>query len=323
MYTKTFEEINKGELDLVGGKGMALSYETQDVKTPVPPGFVILTTVFSDFLEENPTLEKFIQNRVSKINYDDIKSVDKISNDIRKAIEKEEISLNIKKEILKSFKKLTSTSLSTRGMDFVAVRSSATVEDMPNASFAGEFESYLNITKENLLESVKKCWSSVFTTRAIFYRKEQKLDEQKILIAVVVQKMVQSEVAGICFTVHPVTEDKNQIIIEAGFGFGESVVGGRITPDTYIIDKNLLKILDINISKQEMMLTRNENKNGVVEIKVPEQKQEKQKLTDKQILELAKLCVDIEKHYPFPLDIEWALEKGIFYIVQSRPITTL
>jgi len=201
------------------------------------------------------------------------------------------------------------------------VRSSATAEDSSVASWAGELESYLNTTKTDLLKNVKKCWSSLFTPRAIFYRYEKKLYNQTVSVAVVIQKMIQSEISGICFTVHPVTEDYDQMVIEARYGLGEAIVGGKITPDTYIIHKINKNILDSNISKQEMMVVRESS--GVKETIVPKVKQEKQKLDNKHILQLAKICQNIENHYKKPQDIEWALKKNKFYIVQSRPITTL
>jgi pyruvate,water dikinase len=182
-------------------------------------------------------------------------------------------------------------------------------------------ESYLNTTEETLLQNVKLCWSSLFTPRAIFYRFEKKLNEQKVSVAVVVQKMVQSEVSGITFTVHPVTEDYNQMVIEAGYGLGEAIVGGIITPDTYVINKTDLSLMDTNISKQEKKIVR--GLNGTEEIKVAGNDQEKQKIGNDKIVELAKICLEIEKHYGFPCDIEWAYKNNDFYIVQSRPITTL
>jgi pyruvate,water dikinase len=204
---------------------------------------------------------------------------------------------------------------------YVAVRSSATAEDSKTASWAGELETYLNTTEKDLLNKVKKCWSSLFTPRAIFYRHEKKLLKSKVSVAVVVQKMIQSEVSGICFTVHPVTKDKNQMILEAGLGLGEAIVSGQITPDSYVLDKRDWSIMDINIAEQTMMIA----KKGKItaQIKLPKAKGGKQKLAGKQIVELAKLCGTIEKHYGFPCDIEWAMEKGKFYITQSRPITTL
>jgi len=182
------------------------------------------------------------------------------------------------------------------------------------------------VAKKNLLESVQKCWASLFTPRAIFYRVERNLQKKDVSVAVVVQKMVNSEVSGVCFTVHPVTRNSDQMIIEAGWGLGEAIVQGIITPDSYVVEKSKIPssagfLVDVNVSNQEKMIVR--DKNGTAEKPVSAAKEEKQKLSERQILELAKICLKIEKHYGFPCDIEWALEKGKFYITQSRPITTL
>jgi len=187
---------------------------------------------------------------------------------------------------------------------------------------AGELETYLYVTRSNLTEMVRKCWSSLFTPRAIFYRFEKKLDKSRVSVGVVIQKMVNSEIAGVAFTAHPVTNDRNQMVIEAGYGLGEAIVSGKITPDTYVVDKKEKAILDINISEQKKMIVRAGAK-GTKDVAVPKARQSKQKLTGKQIIELAKLCENIERHYRHPQDIEWALEKNKFYITQSRPITTL
>ena len=223
------------------------------------------------------------------------------------------IPKQIEKNILSAFDQLKAK--------YVAVRSSATAEDSATASWAGELESYLGIQRKNLIKSVQQCWSSLFTPRAIFYRIEKKLSVQHVSVAVVIQKMLESEVAGVCFTVHPVTRDHNQMVIEASWGLGESVVSGKVTPDTYIVNKEKMSILDISVAKQTTEIIRV----GQItqERKVPIAKANQQCLSDKNILELAKICQNIEKHYGFPCDIEWAQEKGKFYIVQSRPITTL
>ena len=314
MLTKNFKQLSKSDVSIAGGKGASLG-EMANAKISVPEGLVILSSVFDRFLEET-NLGIKIESIIKKVNYEDIGSVDRASNEIRDLIAGANMPEDISEAVVKEFAKLNAK--------YVAVRSSATAEDSSTASWAGELESYLNVTKSNLLDSVKKCWSSLFTPRAIFYRFEKKMSKQKVSVAVVVQKMIQSEISGICFTVHPVTKDHNQMVIEAGYGLGEAIVGGEITPDTYIIDKNSkhsFNILDKNISEQKMMIVK--NKNGTVEKIVPRAKQGKQKLTDKQIKELAKICFEIEKHYEKPQDIEWALGKDKFYIVQSRPITAL
>lgn len=312
MYSKTFKQLTYKNVPEAGGKGASLG-EMTNAKIPVPGGFVILASAFDRFLEETD-LDVSIAAELKKVKYKDINSVDRASNVIRDLIHDEKMPEDLKKLILSEFKKIKSK--------FVAVRSSATAEDSSVASWAGELESYLDTTEKTLLENVKKCWSSLFTPRAIFYRHEKKLLKTKVSVAVVVQKMVESEISGIAFTVHPVTKDKNQIIIEAGWGLGEAIVSGQITPDSYVLDKRDNSIIDINVSRQEMMITRNKP-SGVKHIKIPKAKQEKQKLNGKQIALISKICQEIEKHYKKPQDIEWAFEKGKFYIVQSRPITTL
>jgi pyruvate,water dikinase len=311
VFIKTFKQIDKGDANIAGGKGASLGEMTQ-AGLSIPSGFVVLSNAFGKFLKQTD-LNIEIDSIIKKVNHEDINSVEKASIKIRDLINDKQISENVKKEILKEFDKLKAK--------YVAVRSSATAEDSSIASWAGELESYLNVTKSNLLESVKKCWSSLFTPRAIFYRFEKKLHNQKILVAVVIQKMVQSEISGICFTVHPVTEDRNQMIIEAGYGLGEAIVGGMVTPDTYVIDKKNNTIIDINISKQKIMITKTPK--GTIKIKVLASKQEKQKLTNKQIIKLTEICKKIEEHYKSPQDIEWAIENNKIYITQSRPITTL
>ena len=204
----------------------------------------------------------------------------------------------------------------------VAVRSSATAEDSTQASWAGELETYLNTTEKTLLGRVKQCWSSLFTPRAIFYRNEQGMRKSRVSVAVVIQTMVQSEISGITFTVHPVTKDRNQMIIEAGYGLGEAIVSGQITPDSYVVGKRNLDLLDINVAEQKRMLIK-KGASGNAWQPEPKTRQHSQKLTGKQIIELANICIRIEKYYRKPQDIEWAFAKGKFYITQSRPITTL
>ncbi|MBA7635710.1 Phosphoenolpyruvate synthase [subsurface metagenome] len=310
-FIKPFRDLSKKDISIAGGKGASLGEMTQ-AGLSIPPGFVVLATAFDEFLKQTD-LNIEIDSIIKKVNHKDINSVEGASVKIRDLINDKLMPENIKKEIQKEFNKLRAR--------YVAVRSSATAEDSSIASWAGELESYLNVTKKDLLGLVKKCWSSLFTPRAIFYRFEKKLNNQKISVAVVIQKMVQSEVSGVCFTVHPITEDRNQMVIEAGYGLGEAIVGGKITPDTYVINKKLNSILDINISKQKMMITKTSK--GTMEIKVLASKQEKQKLTNKQIVQLAKICKKIEEHYKSPQDIEWAIENNKIHITQSRPITTL
>ncbi len=308
---KDFKEISKSDSLIAGGKGASLGEMTQ-AGIPVPPGFVILSAVFDRFIEETD-LNVEIDAALDEVNVKEVHTLENASEKIQAMIISKETPEDIKEEILKYFKKLDSK--------FVAVRSSATSEDSASAAWAGQLDSFLNTTKETLLENVKKCWASLFTPRAIFYRFEKRLEKDKIAVAVVVQKMVESEESGIAFSVHPVTQDENQIIIEAGFGLGEAIVSGSITPDSYVIDKQGFNILDINVNEQNRALYKKSK--GGNEWKELGEKGKKQVLSEKEIIELSKLIVKIEDHYGFPCDIEWAKEKGKFYIVQSRPITTL
>lgn len=312
-FIKSFSQISKKDVAIAGGKGASLGEMTK-AKIPIPPGFIILADAFDRFLIETD-LKVEIDTQLKKVNYQNINSVDKASNVIRDLIHDARMPKDLENEILVEFKKLKAK--------FVAVRSSATAEDSSQASWAGELETYLNTTQKNLLGKVKECWSSLFTPRAIFYRFEKGMRNSKVSVAVVVQQMVDSEISGITFTVHPVTKNKNQMIIEAGFGLGEAIVSGQITPDSYVVDKRSYKILDINLAAKQKMLVRKNNQGGNKWQMVPKNKQESQILSGRQIVELAKICVQIENLYKKPEDIEWAFAKGKFYITQSRPITTL
>ncbi len=312
MFTKPFTKLTNKDVMEAGGKGASLGEMTK-VKIPVPPGFVVLAQVFDRFLEETDLNVEIKAVLEEEVNIKDTNSVEDASEKIRDMIHDRKFQKDIGDEAKKELKKLKAK--------LVAVRSSATAEDSSIASWAGELESYLNTTDKTLLINIKNCWSSLFTPRAIFYRFENKLDKTRVSVAVVVQKMIQSDISGICFTVHPITKDKNQMVIEAGYGLGEAIVSGSITPDTYIIDKRDFSILDINISEQQKKIVKAASGNKWVGVKKSDQDQ--QKFSGKKIVELAKLSAKIEKHYKLPQDIEWAMEKNKLYIVQSRPITTL
>lgn len=311
MFTRGFEDLAKTDVDVAGGKGASLGELTR-AGIPVPPGFVILASAFDRFLAETDLTQE-IAAQLTKVDYADVSSVDRASRVIHDLIHDAAFPADIEQEVQAAFKGL--------GAEFVAVRSSATAEDSSVASWAGELESYLNTTEATLLDNVKRCWASLFTPRAIVYRNEKGMRDTHVSVAVVVQKMVQSEVAGITFTVHPVTKDPNQMIIEACWGLGEFIVGGRVTPDSYVVDKRDGALIDVNVSEQGTMLAKSPN--GNQEVAVPSDKKEKQKLDAAQIRGLGDICINIEKHYGFPCDIEWGMEAGKFYIVQSRPITTL
>lgn len=320
MFVKGFTQISKNDVSVAGGKGASLGEMTR-AKIPVPPGFVVLAGAFEKFLQETD-LNVEIDAVLHKVNHKKIHTVDDASEKIKALILGAKMPKDIAKEVSSKFKDLKSK--------YVAVRSSATAEDSSSAAWAGQLESYLNTTEKDLLKNVQKCWASLFTPRAIFYRFEKGLHKQKISVAVVVQKMVESELSGVAFSVHPVTQDRNQLIIEASFGLGEAIVSGQITPDSYVVEKRPRRIIDKNVQTQTRGLFRsvkggpstssgqaNEWKN------IPESVGSKQVLSDKEILKLSELVLKIETHYGFPCDIEWAYAEDKFYITQSRPITTL
>jgi len=309
---RKFQNINKNDANLAGGKGASLGEMTQ-AGIPVPPGFVLLSNSFDQFLKETDLVQE-IDSILEKVKHNEIHLVESASADIKALILSRQMPEDIEAGIKKYFKELNT--------EFVAVRSSATAEDGQDHSWAGQLESYLNVTEADVVEKVKHCWTSLFTPRAIFYRFEKGLHSTKISVAVVIQKMIDSEVSGISFSVHPVTENANQLIIEAGFGLGEAIVSGQVTPDSYVIEKEPRKIIDINVFTQPEALYRKSG-GGNKWKNILEPKASSQVLTEKQILELTEIILIIEGHYGFPCDVEWAFEREQFYIVQSRPITTL
>ncbi len=311
-FTRRFEEILKDDAVIAGGKGASLGEMTK-AGIPVPPGFVVLASSFERFLKETD-LEQEIDTVFHSVEHDKMHTVEKASEKIRYLILHAKMPQDIADEILNAYRTLDTK--------FVAVRSSATAEDGTDHAWAGQLESYLNTTEVDLLGKVQLCWSSLFTPRAIFYRYEKGLHGAQISVAVVVQKMVQSEISGIAFSVHPVTEDYNQLIIESGFALGEAIVSGSVTPDSFVVEKEPRRIIDTNIAYQSKALWKGED-GGNVWRDLTEVEGGKPSMTEAQVLELTEIILTIEKHYGFPCDIEWAFEAGIFYIVQSRPITTL
>ncbi|MCL5113889.1 MAG: phosphoenolpyruvate synthase [Patescibacteria group bacterium] len=310
------EEIDKEDVQYVGGKGANLG-EMIQAKFPVPDGFAVTTASYFEFVKLNK-LDVKIKHLLGSVNYDDPESLGQVSKHIKKLIVQSEVPPEVVKLVFKYYKSLCGIFKDA----LVAIRSSATSEDSKTASFAGQQETFLNIRGEAaLIAKIKEGWASLFEPRAIYYRHESKLDQLKVGICLVVQKMVESESSGIMFTVDPITGDKTKIIIESIYGLGEYIVQGKITPDHYEVDKKELTILNKRKSEQMIALVKNKVENK--EVKIPRAKRGKQKITDAEILTLAKIGKEIEKHYYFPQDIEWAREKGKLYIVQTRPITTI
>ena len=314
-YITFFKDIDKGDISVVGGKGANLG-EMVKADFPVPPGFAVTVSAYDLFLKENDLSAKISEILKST----DVNQPDQLnfaSQKIEGIITSSPVPNDISREIINAYKTLSGKFKSA----FVAVRSSATAEDLPSASFAGQQATFLNIKGESsLLVAVRSCWASPFTPRAIFYRTENKIFHEKVKISVIVQKMIQSEVSGVMFTIEPVTNQKDRIVIEAIWGLGEMIVQGSVVPDRYVIQKNTFGILSKEISDQSIQLVKKGFKNK--EIDVPKKIREKQKLSDEEIIKLAKIADRLQKHYFFPQDIEWAREGKDLFIVQTRPVTT-
>ena len=313
-----FEELDKGSLAEAGGKGANLG-EMLKAGFPVPPGFVTTSGAYFKHLEHNDLTEK-ITGMLAGLDVDDTAKLQETAEKIQELIIEGETPPELEAKIKENYQKLCQM----RGEEevYVAVRSSATAEDLPGASFAGQQSTFLNIHgPDGVVKAVKECWASLFTARAIFYREQNDFDHMKVGLSAIVQEMVQSEKAGVLFSVNPVSNRRSELMIEAAYGLGEVVVSGSVTPDTYVVDKDSFEILKKDIAKQTWMVMKHKGENAKAEIK--DEMQEKQKLPDEKIVELAKIGVKLEEHYEFPQDAEWAYADGEIYIVQSRPITTL
>lgn len=312
-----FEQLDKNGLLEAGGKGANLG-EMLKHGFPIPPGFVTTSGAYYKHLDYNNLRER-MSGILDPLDVNDTPALDRAAKELQEMIISGEIPPEVEKAVRKNYRKLCDM----RGEEvYVAVRSSATAEDLPTASFAGQQSTFLNVKGEDgVVKAVKDCWASLFTPRAIFYRVQNKFEHMKVGLAAVVQEMVQSEKAGVMFTVDPVLEDPDLVMIEAAYGLGEVVVSGSITPDTYRVSKKSMEITRKDISSQPWMMVKHGEKNVHADIK--DEAQGKQKLPDEQIIELARIGKKIEEHYRFPQDIEWAVQKGELFIVQSRPITTL
>lgn len=308
-----FSEIDHGDIALVGGKGANLG-ELIKAGIPVPNGFCVTAQAYYYFLQESG-LKLELQTLLKGLNPEDNKKLNSVATEIKTLILKASLPADLEKAIKEAYLKL--------GGLPVAVRSSATAEDLPDASFAGQQMTFLNIEGgDKVIEAVHKCFASLFEARAIYYRTINKYDHLQVGLSVPVQNLVDSEESGIMFTVDPVSQDPNQLSIEAGFGYGEAVVSGSITPDRYLFDKTTRKIISKEINAQDFKIVK-DMAGGDKHVAISANLQKTQKITDEQIMALAEYGLKIEQHYGKPQDTEWAIEKGKIYFVQSRPITTL
>ncbi|KZX11161.1 phosphoenolpyruvate synthase [Methanobrevibacter curvatus] len=313
-----FEDIGKNNIDIAGGKGANLGEMTQ-AGIPVPPGFVITSKTYDIFMT-NTGLYKKVYKLLDGIDVNETKKLQKVAEKIKQLI--------IETEIPNELSTLISESYNALGIKVghddveVAIRSSATAEDLPEASFAGQQDTFLHIKgAEQVVEYVRKCWASLFEARAIFYREENNFDHSKVYIAVVVQEMVESEKAGVMFTVNPSTGE-DVALIEGSWGLGESVVSGSVTPDTYNVDKKTNKLLNVTIGDKKTMYVKDKGGNTIIK-DVPDSMKKQRVLSDEELTELNEMGKRIQSHYGAPQDTEWAFHKDTLYMLQSRPITTL
>ncbi len=320
-----FDKLRNTDVPIVGGKNASLG-EMINAGLPVPFGFAITAFSYEKFILEKKIAEQIyniIKETVTDQN--DPKQYDVASKKIRELIEKTPMPKDIEKAIRAAYANLNKRF----GLKetFVAVRSSATAEDLPDASFAGQQETYLNVKgPEDLLDKVVKCWSSLFTPRAIFYRNEKGFPHEKVFISVGVQKMVNSRAAGVMFTINPVTGNRDEIVIEGNYGLGETVVSGAVNPDDFVVDKTSLQIKERRIARKTIKYIRDSKTGKTVHLEIPEAEQKVVCIDDKEITALAELAKKIETHYGKPMDIEWAIDQDLTFpenmmLVQARPET--
>ncbi len=336
-YIKWLKELNKNSIPQAGGKGANLG-EMYNNGFPVPNAFVVVADAYWDFIIKTRAKEE-IEELLSELDVNNTEQLSDICNQIQKIIINSKMPDEIAQEIKNAYLELAAGGPEqakiiankniggllnmSKELPFVAIRSSATAEDLPSASFAGQQATFLNIKgTSNVVDAVKKCWASLFTARSTFYREKNHFNHMKVKIAVIVEKMVDSVKSGVAFSHDPNTGEKT-IIIESVWGLGEMIVSGKVNPDHYVIDYDTLNIKSKKIMKQKVMMIKDPMTGQSLITEVPLKKQESQVLTDNEIIDLAKLVRKVSEHYHSPQDIEWAIEDGRIFIVQSRPITTI
>ena len=316
-----FEQLERKDVDIVGGKSSSLGEMTAKVDVPVPYGFATTAYAYRYFFEKSG-LEKEMKEMLAELtDVEDSALLRKVCKKIREAIMKKEMPADLQKAIAVAYKELGKKM--KQKDPYVAVRSSATAEDLPDASFAGQQDTYLNVKGADLVvQKVKECYASCFTDRAVYYREKQGFDHMGVALSAAIQMMVFSKAAGVMFTVNVATGEDKNILIEGAWGLGEYVVQGTVTPDNYTVSKADGKIIEKNVNEQDIKLVRKEG-GDCVEVRVPKKEVGQQKLTDAQIVELATYAKRIEKHYGCYMDMEWGVDErdGKLWILQARPET--
>ena len=318
MYVQKFEDLNKSDIGIAGGKGANLGELTQ-AGIPVPPGFVVTAETYEKFMEDSGINDKVL-DILDQIDINDTKALQAAAEEIKAIIIETPIPDDMVMFIKEAYNQLCQR-VGEEDTD-VAIRSSATAEDLPEASFAGQQDTFLHVSgDEEVIEYIRKCWASLFEARAIFYREENNFEHSKVLIAVVVQKMAIADKAGVMFTVNPSTGEEIALI-EGSWGLGEAVVSGDVTPDNYQVDKTNNEIINVTISDKKVMYTNDESGTSV-KVNVPENLRMERVLSDDELIELTEMGKRVQAHYGEPMDTEWAFERDNLFLLQARPITTL
>ena len=320
--TQFFDEGLPSDHELLGGKCASLVTMTA-AGMPVPPGFAVTTATYDEFVGDSGLAAR-ITEALASLDPDDVANVDRVSQRIRDAICRVEVSERLRDSFEDAWHRLQSRFAEPVP---VAVRSSATAEDLPDASFAGQQDTYLWLTeKSEVREHIRKCWASLYTSRAITYRLKNDIPEEGLSMAVAVQKMVSASTAGVAMTLNPSTGDRSKIVIDASWGIGESVVSGHVTPDNVMLDKVLLSVVSEHIGDKHIELVPDPAQRGLVEREVEAERRTVRCLDDAQLLAVAELAKRAERHYGTPQDIEWAIDRDLpdgenLLLLQARPET--
>lgn len=304
------------EVHLTGGKGASLSRMVR-AGVPVPPGFVVTSRAYREALASAPGWESVCEE-LRRVCDQDLPFLSRATQKAREAILAAPMPPAVAERVGEAYRRLGEGSAS------VAVRSSATAEDLEGASFAGQQETFLHVCGESEVQDcIRRCWASLFTERAVFYRRRRGFTPDEVAMAVVVQRMVRAEKAGVMFTVNPVTRDPGQVMVEAVWGLGEAVVSGLVTPDNYLLDKGSGAELSAYVPAKEVMITHREDGQGCATREVPPQLRECRVLSPQELRQLWQLGRRLEEYFRRPQDVEWCFEGGCLWALQSRPVTTV
>jgi len=314
MATLRLDSVDSTNLETVGGKAASLG-EMASEGFPVPTGFVVTAETYRRVLESTGIERELFE--ITGVDTDDSQALAQAAERAQDLIRETEFPPSVRDEILEAYRRICDD-----GEASVAVRSSATAEDLPDASFAGQQETYLNVTRSDLVERVKDCWASLFTQRAIYYRREQGFSHEKVNIAVVVQRMVDADESGVMFTSHPTTGDP-RAIVESAWGLGEAVVSGAVSPDKYVLDRASGEVVEATVATKKVMYVRDDETGETIERAVPEDRRDERVLSETELDRLVGLGEEFESHYGTPQDVEWAIVDEDLYVLQSRPITTI